>query len=92
MEKIETEYGYKEVCSDGYTYHCNHQDEFHNPNGPAIEYADGSKEYFVNGLRHRTDGPAVECSDGYKAYYLNGVLHNPNGLLLYGRAVIKNTT
>ena len=41
---------------------------------------DGSKEWFLNGKRHREDGPAVEdVEDGYKAWYLNGELHREDG-------------
>jgi hypothetical protein len=38
-----------------------------------IEYADGSKEWYLNGKCHREDGPAVEYADGTKFWYLNGV-------------------
>lgn len=32
----------------------------HRENGPAVEYPDGSKEWFLNHQRHRNDGPAIE--------------------------------
>lgn len=32
----------------------------HRVGGPAVEWADGSKQWLVNGQRHRLDGPAVE--------------------------------
>jgi hypothetical protein len=35
-------------------------------------YDNGSKEWFLNGKRHREDGPAVEYTDGAKYWYLNG--------------------
>ena len=44
----------------------------HRENGPAIEYADGSKCWFQNGQRHRTDGPAIERADGTKEWYIDG--------------------
>ena len=44
----------------------------HREDGPAIEFADGSKEWYLNGKRHREDGPAIENADGYKHWYLNG--------------------
>ena len=34
--------------------------------------ATGTKEWFVDGKRHRTDGPAFECTDGYKEWYIDG--------------------
>jgi hypothetical protein len=48
---------------------------------PAIECADGGKEYFVKGQRHRDGGlPAVEWSDGHKSYWINDRLHRDGGL------------
>jgi len=35
-------------------------------------YADGTKEWYKNGLRHREDGPAIEYFNGDKYWYLNG--------------------
>ena len=32
---------------------------------------DGSKEWWLNGERHRSDGPAVEMANGRKEWYLN---------------------
>ena len=46
---------------------------YHREDGPAIEYADGYKAWYLNGKSHREDGPAIERTDGYKAWYLNGV-------------------
>ena len=44
---------------------------YHRTDGPAVEYANGSKTWWVNGKLHREDGPAVECADGTKFWYLN---------------------
>ena len=46
--------------------------ELHRVDGPAVEYVDGYKSYYLNGLLNRTDGPAIERADGTKLYYLNG--------------------
>ena len=43
----------------------------HRENGHAIEYSNGTKEWYVNGELHRIDGPAVEGFDGFKAWWLN---------------------
>ena len=51
----------------------------HREDGPAIEYTDGDKEWWLNGYRHREDGPAIERADGDKAWYLNGKLHREDG-------------
>jgi len=46
----------------------------HRENKPAVEWSDGSKEWYLNGLRHREDGPAQEYCGEYSVYrwYLNG--------------------
>ena len=44
---------------------------FHRLDGPAVEGADGSKEWFVDGKVHRLDGPAVEFASGTKAWWIN---------------------
>jgi hypothetical protein len=44
----------------------------HRLDGPAIEYADGSRTWWVDGKRHRIDGPAIEYADGGKEWWVNG--------------------
>ena len=51
----------------------------HREDGPAIEYADGSKFWYLNGIHHRSDEPAREYNDGTKEWYLNGNLHRIDG-------------
>ena len=51
----------------------------HREDGPAIEWADGSKSWSLNGQRHREDGPAVEYANGTKYWYLNGKMHREDG-------------
>lgn len=43
--------------------------DLHRLNGPAIEFVDGSKEWYQNGKKHRLDGPAEEYSDGENLWY-----------------------
>ena len=52
---------------------------YHREDGPAIEYVNGSKEWYLNGKFHREDGPAIEWSNGSKQWYLNGKLHREDG-------------
>jgi hypothetical protein len=52
---------------------------FHREDGPAIEYTDGYKGWYLNGKRHRVDGPAIEYPDGVKEWYLNGKRHCEDG-------------
>jgi len=48
---------------------------------PAIEYADGSKEYYKDGKPHRDNDPvlgsmpAIERANGTKEYYKDGKRH-----------------
>ena len=51
----------------------------HREDGPAVEYASGSRDWYLNGKLHREDGPAVELADGSKAWWLNGKLHREDG-------------
>jgi hypothetical protein len=53
--------------------------KLHREDGPAVEYPDGSKAWFLNGKRYREDGPIIEYSDGTKYWYLNGKLHREGG-------------
>jgi hypothetical protein len=57
---------------------------------PAVERANGGKEWWVNGVRHRetrlggSEGvaglPAIEHANGDKHWYVNGVRHRDGGL------------
>ena len=51
----------------------------HRLGGPAFEYADGSREWFVDGKLHRLDGPAVEWANGSNLWYVGGKLHRLDG-------------
>ena len=53
--------------------------ELHREGGPAIEYVDGTKEWWKDGKRHRVDGPAIEYRDGSKRWYRDGELHREDG-------------
>jgi hypothetical protein len=47
----------------------------HRKDGPAIERADGTKEWYLHNQRHRVNGPAIEYANGGSKYwYLNGEL------------------
>ena len=68
-----------ETNSNGTIIYRNADGERHNPDGPAIIYADGSKSYYINDKLHNPHGPAVIYDDDYKAYWINDQRHNPNG-------------
>ena len=53
--------------------------ERHREDGPAIEYPDGCKWWYINGKLHRENGPAVEWNDGTKYWYIHGGKHREDG-------------
>jgi len=67
------EYGHK------YYYKDKAMTIYHRLDGPAVEYADGTKVWWVDGKRHRLDGPAVEWADGSKEWWVDGKLHRLDG-------------
>lgn len=42
-------------------------------------FNNGTKEWFLNGERHREDGPAIELPGGAKKWFLNGKRHREDG-------------
>jgi hypothetical protein len=61
-----------QIDAFGCKWWYNSKNQIHRDDGPAIEYADGSKFWYINGNCHREDGPAWENSDGTKKWYING--------------------
>ena len=57
----------------------NDKDQLHRLDEPAIEYADGSKSWYVDGKLHRLDGPAFERADGSKSWWVDGKRHRLDG-------------
>lgn len=53
--------------------------KYHRVDGPAIEFADGNRHWYIHGKRHRIDGPAVEMLDGTKEWWIHGKLHREDG-------------
>lgn len=53
--------------------------KLHREDGPAREWFDGDKEWWVNGRRHRLYGPAVEQFNGDNCWWINGKLHRLDG-------------
>jgi len=52
--------------------YTNSKGQLHRLDGPAIEHANGDKEWYKEDKYHRADGPAFEYSDGTKYWW---VLH-----------------
>ena len=51
----------------------------HREDGPAREFVNGDKLWFLNDLPHRVDGPAHDRADGVKVWFFNGKLHHEDG-------------
>lgn len=68
-----------EVNEWGTRRYFNSANQLHRIDGPAIEWAIGTKEWWQNGQRHRTDGAAIEWWDGDKRWYQNGQRHRIDG-------------
>jgi hypothetical protein len=71
----------KPICLTNNWYHkiwYNARGNIHREDGPAIEYSNGDKSWFINGKLHREDGPAY-VSDFTKKWYINNELHRLDG-------------
>ena len=44
-----------------------------------IEYANGTKVWYMNGSLHRVDGPAAEYADGSREWYIDGKRNRVDG-------------
>jgi len=67
------------IDKQGSKFWYNDRNELHREDGPAIEWFEGSKEWWINHKRHREDGPAIENSDGGKWWYINHIRHREDG-------------
>lgn len=56
----------------------NEQGRLHRTDGPAIEYANGDKLWYINGTLHRENGPAVEWGYNIVRWYYRGNRVNCN--------------
>ena len=53
------------------TDYYNSKGKLHREDGPAVEYSNGDKFWYLNGKLHREDGPAREWYNGNKEWWLN---------------------
>lgn len=60
------------IHADGTREWKNVEGKRHRLDGPAIEWATGSRNWFVNGVAHREDGPAYEDVTGYCEWWIQG--------------------
>jgi len=79
-------YTKKEVDDHGNVCYFNSKNQRHRLDGPAIEDASGTKEWWVNNKIHRLDGPAIIWTNGENYWCLNDKLYsrtNHNRLVLF---------
>jgi len=62
-----------------YSFKDNDGKTKHSLSLPAVVYPNGSKEWWVNGVRHRDIYPAVMFDDGGLEWWVNGVRHRDDG-------------
>ncbi len=74
-ELTEEEFNNRSTCtidSDGTKRWKNKQGQLHRIDGPAVEWFDGDKYWYLNDKLHREDGPAIERASGAKYWYIEG--------------------
>src|ERR1700680_3490481 len=60
------------INEDG-IFWLNFKGQRHRDNGPAVEYSNGIKEWYINDELHREDGPAIEYPNGgSKFWFIRG--------------------
>ena len=60
------------IDDSGNKFWHNSHGQQHREDGPAVEWSNGGKAWYINGFRHREDGPAIECANGYRFWFING--------------------
>jgi len=61
------------INRDGTKYWKTLNGSLHMEDGPAIEWSNGDKAWYINDKLHRENGPAIEIIDGRKYWYLSGI-------------------
>ena len=68
----------------------NENRKLHRVGAPAVEFADGYRAYWINGVRHRFDGPARIFPSGKEEYYIGGQYLTKDEFIR--RTVVKELT
>jgi len=62
------------IDEDGVIKWFNEDNQLHREDGPAIEYPNGDKHWFMYNRLHRLNGPAIPSRNGnIQFWYLNGI-------------------
>jgi len=76
---MEEQYIWIDIDGNKRYYKDKRMNMLHRLDGPAAEYTNGTKFWFVDGQLHRLDGPAREYADGDKVWFVEGKLHRLDG-------------
>jgi hypothetical protein len=57
----------------------NDMGQIHREDGAAVEYINGSREWYINGKLHREDGPAIQDISLGTMWFINGLKHREDG-------------
>jgi len=68
-----------EVDELGDKFYRNSKEELHRLDGPAVEYSNGSKFWYINENSHRNIDPSVEWSNEEKYWWFKGERHRIGG-------------
>ena len=69
------EMSYVVECGESSTTYRNPAGQLHRTNGPAVEYSDGGRTWYQNGILHRIEGPALENPrTGTFVFYFQGLI------------------
>ena len=66
------------VDAVGTRRYCDSFGNLHREDGPAVEYANGNKEWCINGMYHREDGPAIDRV-AHREWWIQGRRHREDG-------------
>jgi len=72
-----------EVDEYGNKQYLNDEGNYHRLDGPAVEWSNGSKRWYINGNSHRNIDPSSEWWDGEKRWYFKNKLHRIGGLVSF---------
>lgn len=68
-----------DTAGNKFYYSDREMEILHREDGPATDYVNGDKAWWINGKRHREDGPAIDYASGYRAWWINNNLHREDG-------------
>jgi len=79
LKLLNNHLSFKKVFENRTIKYVDHNGNFHREDGPAIEWINGAKFWYINGKKHRDDGPAIEFTNGHKEWWLNDKRHKADG-------------